>query len=469
MKVSQAINFKSLFMTGTMALLMVAAMFAMPTAAQSIPAASGSLSQCADGPRSSARQSCTGNWQNGNLNGGNSQYTEGESVAYRAIIGGTQGVQATITVTYDTTKASKHALDYLTSWDRNETGDPTDGTGVSNVGPSTFPIPLNNMVKAGQDQILGNADDITQVPGVFTLYGGTINSVSAYTNPATYTGDTSTSIVLTFTPGTGGTTVLAFGGHIGSRHDWGLNESAIAISGSPYHMNVGGGDRSMKLDGFAFPASVTIIKLVNNLNGTHYNPNVAFTFNVTAGSTGFGATTFNLTDVDPLEFAGASKINSGVTALGTAIDITEVGAHQLGGLYNLSDLACTETAGGVPAVLNTTFSFANGTVHIVPDEGEFITCTFTNTQQRPSAAGVSVSGRVTTPDGRGLRNAIVYITDSLGTRQSTTTSSFGTYTFDNVAAGESYVVGVQSKLYRFSTQFVQVNDTLTGVDFIGQQ
>jgi len=87
----------------------------------------------------------------------------------------------------------------------------------------------------------------------------------------------------------------------------------------------------------------------------------------------------------------------------------------------------------------------------------------------PSAAGVSVSGRVLTPDGRGLRNARVVLTDSHGVARTVTTSSFGTYQFDDVAAGETYVIGVVSKLYRFSSQLVTVSDTLKNVDFIGQE
>jgi len=87
----------------------------------------------------------------------------------------------------------------------------------------------------------------------------------------------------------------------------------------------------------------------------------------------------------------------------------------------------------------------------------------------PTAAGVTVSGRVLTPDGRGLRNARVLITDSHGVSRSVTTSSFGFYQFDDVAAGDSYVIGVSSKLYRFSSQLIQVSDTLTNVDFTGQE
>jgi hypothetical protein len=85
----------------------------------------------------------------------------------------------------------------------------------------------------------------------------------------------------------------------------------------------------------------------------------------------------------------------------------------------------------------------------------------------PSAAGVSISGRVLTPDGRGLRNARVVITDSQGVARTVTTSSFGFYQFDDVESGGNYVIGVVSKQYRFASRAIQVNDTLTDVDFVG--
>ncbi len=86
-----------------------------------------------------------------------------------------------------------------------------------------------------------------------------------------------------------------------------------------------------------------------------------------------------------------------------------------------------------------------------------------------TAAGVEVSGRVLTPDGRGLRNATVVITDSQGNRRTATTGSFGYYSFADVEVGGSYSLAVTSNRYRFSSRFVQVQDTLTDVDFIGQE
>ncbi len=84
-----------------------------------------------------------------------------------------------------------------------------------------------------------------------------------------------------------------------------------------------------------------------------------------------------------------------------------------------------------------------------------------------SSSSVSVSGRVTTPDGRDLRNATVTITDSLGVRRTAMTSSLGFYSFDNVRTGEIYTIAVQSRRYRFASQNPLVDDDLMNVDFVG--
>ena len=80
---------------------------------------------------------------------------------------------------------------------------------------------------------------------------------------------------------------------------------------------------------------------------------------------------------------------------------------------------------------------------------------------------VSISGRVSTPDSRGLRNAGVSITDSNGVTRTATTSSFGFYSFDNVATAGPYTIRINSRLYRFASRTLPVNDTLTNIDFVG--
>jgi len=84
----------------------------------------------------------------------------------------------------------------------------------------------------------------------------------------------------------------------------------------------------------------------------------------------------------------------------------------------------------------------------------------------PTPAEVSISGRVMTPDGRGLRNAYVVLTDSDGISRRVRSSSLGSYRFDNVQVGKTYVMSVSSKQYQFTTRLVTVSDELTDVDFI---
>lgn len=83
----------------------------------------------------------------------------------------------------------------------------------------------------------------------------------------------------------------------------------------------------------------------------------------------------------------------------------------------------------------------------------------------PTAAGVSVSGRVLTDDGRGLMNASVTLTDMQGQTLTTRTSSFGYYLFDDLNAGQMYVIAVSSKRYTYTPRVVTANGILNAEDF----
>ncbi len=85
----------------------------------------------------------------------------------------------------------------------------------------------------------------------------------------------------------------------------------------------------------------------------------------------------------------------------------------------------------------------------------------------PAQTLVSVSGRVMTPDGNGLRNAAVTLTDTQGVVRTTTTGSFGFYSFDNVQTGSSYTLAVSSRRYRYASRTLQVDNSLSNIDFIG--
>ena len=214
--------------------LVAAALFAfLPAAATGAGNPSANLDQCANGPAPSPpSDGCNvdaTDWVNGNLGGSKANYREGDSIPYRMTFDNLSLASHTVTIEWDTTKSDKHAIDYLTSFNQSVlNANPCLGvTGCNFATGTTFAIPVDPQVAGG---------GVTPIPGNFTLYGGSITAVSAYTYPdgTGFTGDKTASITLTFTASVVNP-VLAWGGHIASRADWGLTNSAVSIPGSPYH------------------------------------------------------------------------------------------------------------------------------------------------------------------------------------------------------------------------------------------
>lgn len=89
-------------------------------------------------------------------------------------------------------------------------------------------------------------------------------------------------------------------------------------------------------------------------------------------------------------------------------------------------------------------------------------------QFAPTAARVSIGGRVSTAGGAGIRNVLVTLTDARGAVRTTYTGSFGLYRFTDVEVGEIYILTVRAKKYSFASpeQIVSVNDELTNLDFV---
>lgn len=84
--------------------------------------------------------------------------------------------------------------------------------------------------------------------------------------------------------------------------------------------------------------------------------------------------------------------------------------------------------------------------------------------ERTAATAVSVSGRILAPDGHGLKNAWVSFIDGAGNLRRTSTSMLGYYRFDMVTAGQTVVLTVISKSFRFTPRTLMLNDDLNDVD-----
>jgi len=90
----------------------------------------------------------------------------------------------------------------------------------------------------------------------------------------------------------------------------------------------------------------------------------------------------------------------------------------------------------------------------------------------PTAAGVSISGRVMTASGAGIRNARVVVSgNALPEPREVTTGSFGYFSVDGLIAGETYVVTVNSQRYTFQapSRVYNLVDNITDADFVADQ
>jgi hypothetical protein len=416
---------------------------------------SADIDQCGNGPFSNPMP-CTGaNWQNGNVGQSQGHYYEGDSIPYRIKFDNlTVSSTNTVTIEWDTTKQGKHAIDYLTSYNRTESvgNNPCSGVVPACGAMTTFPIPLDpNVSGAGVTQIGGQ---------LFTMWGGTITSVSAYTLTGTYAGDSSTKITITFTANTVNP-VLAWGGHIADRNDWaGQGGSASDIAGSPYHtrlldLNGSGGnqDRSLSNVAVRLISRIIIIKQAA--------PESAQVFGFT--TTGNGLSNFTLVD-DGVDNDATPNNISFTVPLGTGQSQAASVQETANGFYDLTNLTCSVQAGGTST---TSPNIPAASVNITLNYGDTVTCTFFNSVT--TAANVSVSGRVTDAFGTPVSRAIVTIQNlSSGEVQSLSTGSFGNYRFEDLPSGESYIVTVSHRRYTFSnnSQIFTLSDAIENLDFV---
>jgi hypothetical protein len=311
-------------------------------------------------------------WVNGNAGASNGHYAEGESISYRARITGlTAGAQVVVVMGYDVVHGGVHAIDYLTDknrWQSPETSVgakpdlPCSGVTGCNATALTAPIPSptpnvqvdTTMTLANGCEVVGSGatqqpvTSFTAIPAAQRVMeffdaqpaaSNAIQLVGPVPNLLDRNGDQEQQVSVTFTAITANP-VLAWGGHIASRLDWGCAgapQSASGISGSPYHMriknitvngspiNLGNQDRSLSAGAVIFvnpgisttpnPSSTTIGTLLNDsatLSGA-LSPTGSITFRLfpPADTTCAGAAAY--TEVVPL--AGATTVSTNNTTV----------------------------------------------------------------------------------------------------------------------------------------------------------
>ena len=473
------------------------------------------LEQCGNGGRSvpQVQDPCNVNndWVTGNVNNAKAHYREGDSVPYRLDITGlAPGVPTYVTFGWDTTKGGKHAIDYITSYDKTENASNPNGPSqaIPCAGLNPVICPPANILGDGEFAIPPDPNYSGAVPAPnfpqesanqkIKIWGGTItglarpvacgddsapipDNVNPYRLCGTYAGDSATGITVLFTP-TGSEVVLAWGGHIAKRLDWGVANGATSISGAPFHTGMitgGSRDVQMALNAVLFPGAVQIIKQVNTISPVGTSATFQFGFTSSANS---GLSSFFLVDDDlgPGTDTVAAPITTFFVAgdLTTEITVTENNYATAPHPFVLMDLGCQDQNGGLGTTPDSTpqpgaagpTDLANRKVTVRVQEGEIVTCTFTNTESlSPSAAPATISGRALDSFGRGIGGARITAMDAqTGELSSAITNPFGFYTVVGTEVDRFYVMTISHKRFTFAddTRSFTLHDNLVGVDFV---
>jgi hypothetical protein len=89
----------------------------------------------------------------------------------------------------------------------------------------------------------------------------------------------------------------------------------------------------------------------------------------------------------------------------------------------------------------------------------------------PTAGPADLGGRVTTADGRPIKNARVTASGGgLAQPVSVLTNQFGKFRFDDLPSGQTYVIEVNSKRYTFTnpTRVINLEQDFFGADFVAE-
>jgi hypothetical protein len=189
--------------------------------------------------------------------------------------------------------------------------------------------------------------------------------------------------------------------------------------------------------------------------------------------------TLRVTFTAPQGITGSNTTTFTATLTGTVISDNSGGVlldfNNTPILFTFNDTNCeANPTGAIPGQQTTcgngSFLFSVNDVSIDPGQTVAITGQITSAQQSPitTAATVSISGRVMTMSGRGIMNVRLSLTDSSGEVRTATTTSFGYYRFDDVQAGETYILSATGKHYTFSQplQVLNINEETDAVNFI---
>ena len=404
-----------------MSLIALGYLFAKPGQVEA--AAKVDLEQCANGTLSAPLAGGTCDYERGNMNEQKSHYAEGNYISYRMVITGLASGPHVLQFSWDTTKQSKHAIDWIGTHNITNTGanpcqkdthtsNQTEYCTLASFSDEAF-IPVDPNIQSATITPLLGPHPTMPTSGKFYAWGaditnetaaGILNITYSLIPAGSYVGDTSTTLVqINFTvPNPAGTVVFAWAGHIGDHRTyllpdsgWGTGNSAVDVSGSPYHTSLvsldgSGGNLDLQLAASAItsPARITVNKLCvpNTDNG---NPTFPFTYTAPGqNAAAFPNSPLACEDSENLD------INSFANANGDNYIIAETPATG----WRLTALQCDlmDTLGNVITQnIGQNKNLSTGSITLSVHEGDTINCTYTN-KRKPR---LIVTKLVTTDDG----------------------------------------------------------------------
>src|SRR5207253_356522 len=279
-------------------------------------------------------------WQNGDLNGNNSTYGEGDVVPFRLAIEGLAAGQHTIHLNCDFLTGGSEAYDFLATWNvtenPNKCADPNSG-GASSQCP-------NGLGAADMHAFPGDSFTPAVSPGLsvngaiafagvsrnLTMYGGTVDGITAPAH-ASGKGD----MTVTFTT-TSDWAFFLWGAHIAQSAYWnesngGAANGAATISGAPWHMRTQQLDNSSNKnqDRSIQPSAIAVVQ-----------PNISVTKTadqgtINAGDTAAFTITVNCPNLTITKTADDASVNAG-SDIGFTVTLSNAGPGSATGV-SISD------------------------------------------------------------------------------------------------------------------------------------
>ena len=101
-------------------------------------------------------------------------------------------------------------------------------------------------------------------------------------------------------------------------------------------------------------------------------------------------------------------------------------------------------------------------------DADFGTCCKRCCMAAPTAANVNLSGRAVTSGGSGIRGVDLTLTDANGVERQAYTNAFGYFWFDEVRAGQTYILTANGRKTTFQQPSitVSVTDEIDDLEFV---